>query len=298
MTAITTDQLNQPSLRFTQSESKVVGMGGTLMEKFKDNAASIVGLMQMAGAAALLLHESPLIIALGAAGIVTRGVMALYGNKSHRQHMIKSRDPSTPELGHGFVDTIRKATRPSEYPIEFAAAASLLASAVGTFFGAALETDGIDTTHGKTLIGVGIVSMLSYGYLLFGREKKSEGKQEKRQSMPFAHSESKAQGWLGDKIQTLKDQPVLASSLVTAMLTSAAVIGNAIEGNEILAISGAIFLASQIIQALFVTKKDFSIEGAREEEMARQEQARQGRSQRSFVDREMKRASVYDERTR
>jgi len=297
MTAITVDQIDHPSLRFTQSDSKVVGMGGTLLEKFKDNAASIVGLMQMAGAAVLLLHESPLIVALGAAGIVTRGVMALYGNKSHRQQMIKSRDFSAPDLGHGVVDTIRKALRPSEYPIEFAAAASLLASAVGTFFGAALETDGVDTTHGKTLIGVGIVSMLAYGYLLFGKEKKSEDKQEKGQSLPFAHSESKAQSWLGDTLQTLKDQPVFTSSLVTAMLTSATVIGNMIEGNEILAITGAIFLASHIIQALFVTKKDFSIEGAREEEMARQQQT-QGHYQRSFVEREIQRASVYDERAR
>ena len=258
MSAVTADEVGiSPSLRFAASESRVVGFGGSWMNTIRANAPRIVGMLKLAGDITVGFSGAPLLMAYSALAITGRLIMIGYGTKKNQQ---KTAQDTTPELDalaedRSFTGTLKKAAHPKAYPVEASSALSVIAETFGVAYGASIDA--------WTPILLGLVAVGSYANMLFGKEKETPATYQET-SLRFASSQSESQGWAGGIMQKFKDNPVFTSSLINSAISVGMIIGTLLEPQMSIAylVAGAIFLAANLLQAFFVSKQEFNIEGA------------------------------------
>ena len=135
MTAATIDQTPPPThMNFASSESKAVGMGGTWVDKVKDNAPRIVGGMKLAGDIGMGLIGHPLMILYSAFAITSRLIMIGFGTKTNQQDAAKAYQ-SKLSNETGTLAAVKKALHPKAYPIEASSASSSIAEVFGISYG-------------------------------------------------------------------------------------------------------------------------------------------------------------------
>lgn len=264
MTAITADSfVTVPSLRFASSASRKVGLSGSLMDMVRANAPRIVGAMKLAGFAMLAGNGDPLMIAAACFGVIGKLIMIGFGSKENQKEAAQN---ATPEVAGLASDTsiagnIKKAMHPKAYPVESSSGFSVISDVFSFAYGVSqffVEKPAI------TPFVYGAIALASDTNMLLGKEKKEAGQLAgKENSLKFSQSQSKAEGWLGDLGKTLKENPVLTSSLINICFCAVMIVGALVEGGRTtFATAMGIFLAGDLLQAFFVKKKDFSVEGA------------------------------------
>lgn len=284
----TNEDIAIPSLHFSNSTSKAVGFGGSLMEAIQENAASIVGALQLTGSSVLIVAGTPMMQLMAAVGMTGKVIMTAYGNK-YVQQRIAQQDKALARTKYsdGFTGSLAKSLHPKAYPIESSSALSIIANGLSVAYGVSQELSG---APGMTPIIVGALSMATYGNMLFGKEKDSHVDCDKQEPLLFAHSKSKALALVGKEVQMLIDNPIFTSSLAQIAITTTLVIGGIVEETPIFVASGAFYLAASLIQAAFVSKHDFSLDGtvekAKEEQLINAIKNKPGFLQREFEHRQ------------
>ena len=273
MTVIT---LNKPtSLNFANSESKAVGAGGSMINRFvKEHAPQIVGGLHLAANSAIFLTANPFAMASAVVGMTGKLIMIGYGTKENQHRMAASGKEQNGQH-HGLFGQLEKVANPKAYPIESASGMSAISSAMMIGYG--LSGGGLIPIISEVL------SLAASIFLITGEEKKEGQEKTPCGSVLFAHSNSNALAWCGKELQMLKDNPVFTSSMVNTVINLGTMIGGAVTGNPYLAVAGALFAASTITQAAYIKKSDYNIEGA--------EQAASEPAETTFVQREMARRS-------
>lgn len=249
-------------LHFAQSESKSVGVTGSLMDRLRENAPRVVGVLKAIGDIAGGMVGHPLMIAFTGFGLVGRIFMVKWGTKKHQEALAAEKAPEhIVPLGNSWSDSLQKVLKPRQYPMEAAAGMSLIAESCGAAFGAAELSQG---NPGWTPLILGILAVWSYSNILFKKEAKHDEKEKGKQEDPliFSKSESKPVGFVGRLKSMMKDNPVLISSLTNIGICAAAFVLSCIEGMKPqYLIYLAIGVGANLAQALLVRKNDYNIEG-------------------------------------
>ncbi|MEZ5690370.1 MAG: hypothetical protein R3D71_01730 [Rickettsiales bacterium] len=256
------------SLVFANGTSKTVGISGELGDKIRDNAPRISGAMKLAGDVIFGFSGEPLLMAYSAFAIIGRLIMIAYGTKEN-QEKTANQNKGNLKKDDSIAGNIKKMAHPKSYPIESSAGFSVIAETFGTLYGASLFME--DGRTGYTPLLLGLVAIISYANMLFGKEKDKKpekaNKKENEESLHFAKSQSKAQGFTGKFIQRMKDEPVFASSLMQSAVSAGMIIGGLIEAIPVYVTGGALFLAASLLMAATVTKKGFNVEGAEDKDI-------------------------------
>ena len=283
-------------LVFAASESKSVGMRGPLIERMRDNAPRIVGLMKIGMDVAVAFTGSPWLIAYSTFAIIGRLISIGYGSKAHQDKLAEEKAEGKHQkiLGHSLRENDRKILFPRKYPVESSAGLSVIAETFGVGFGITRQMERLAAAakvmemeqlgasaeaikmakdsipgSGWTAIITGLIAVWSYSNILFHKEKKkSESvsqKEEASEPLPFAKSESKTVGFTGRLRQMMKDNPVLVSSMVNVAICAAMFVGGLIEGYGMAyLVASAIGGLANLTQGLLVRKHDYNVEGAQE----------------------------------
>jgi len=254
--------MDDPQLHFAQSESKTLGMHGELMDTIRDNSPRIVGGLKLIGDVAAAATLNPLLITYAAFSIIGRIIVLAWGSKSHQQKMaaeVQSGETTIHHAQDSFLGSASKILHPRQYPIEASSGFSTVAEVFEAAFGASQFMAG---KTGYTPLIAGILSVWSYANILFGKEKKKESN-DTSESLHFAKSESKPVGFVGKIKGMLKNNPVLISSLVGISISVAMFAGALAEGLTVpYVIYTVAAVVSNVVQAMFVRKNEFNIEGA------------------------------------
>lgn len=245
-------------LRFANSESKSVGLQGNALKIIQDNAPRIVAGLKLGGDLSVGLSLNPLLMGYTAFAGLGRVLQLVYGTKDNQKKVAAEHAANKDELP---TTTIGKVLRPREYPVEAGAGLSTIAESFGVAYGV---TQFMDGGTGFTPLILGAIAMWSYANILFGVEKKNDEKSdtEKSESLVFAQSESKPLGLWGKVKNMFKDNPVLVSSLTQLGISVGMLVGGLLEGLSAYSIPAGFFIAANVIQALFVRKQEFNVEGA------------------------------------
>jgi hypothetical protein len=255
-------------LRFAQSESKAVGLsGGLMMGALRNNAPRVVGALKLGMDISAGLSGNPWLIGYALFAGVGRILLMIYGSKANQQKAAAAKREGESEEAKS---TLEKVTRPREYPVEAAAGLSVIAETLaGPGYAASRFLGG---EKGFTPLILGIIAIWSYANILFGKEKKKDDpaatpQNENKESLTFASSQSKAMGITGRVRQWMKNNPVRMSSIMQLSVGVGMLAGSLIEGGYPTAylVAACFGIVANIVQALFVTKQGFNVEGARDE---------------------------------
>jgi len=272
------------TLVFADSESKAVGMSGSFMDTIRENAPRIVGGLKLAGDLTTAFSLDPFMIGYSAFAITSRVLLMVYGTKENQRKVAQETGAREAE-----PSTLGKALHPRKYPVESSAGLAMIAELFETGYGveslvnaarefakpvADAKQKGFDLS-GLSPLSVGLVSLWVYGNILFGKEGGAqEEKQGDAQSLHFTQSESKPVGFLGRIKEMTKNNPVLVSSLVSLTMSVVMMVGGIMSKGSVTplyAVAGAFFIAANLMQAAFVRKNDFNVEGAQKEGAPRQQ---------------------------
>lgn len=268
MANVATMENTPENLSFAKSESKAVGMHGSLMDKMRDNAPRIVGLMKIGMDVAVAMTGSPWLIAYAAFAITGRMISIIYGSKHHQEKLVEEKAAGRHQklLGHSLRENDRKIFSPRKYPVEASAGLSVIAESFGVGYGIARFMAG---ATGFTPLLTGLIAVWSYGNIVFHKEKKQENAISAQQENPadnslvFSQSKSKATGIVGRTRQSMKNNPVLVSSMVNVSICAAMFLGGLIEGLPLAYLVASIVGGlANLTQGLLVRKNDYNIEGA------------------------------------
>jgi len=246
----------QPAtLPFQNSESKTVGLTGGAIGVIRENAPRIVAGLKLAMDISVASSGDPFLIAYAAFAGTGRIISLLYGSKENQRQLVEEARLHSEEA----PGTIGKVLSPRKYPVESSAGLSTIAEMFTIGFG--IEQFAVGST-GYTYVALGAIAVWSYANILFGKEKMAT-KEKPSDALRFAESESKQMGII-DRIKHFADEnPVLISSVVQFTVCLGLLVGSIMEGKPMgLRVAGAVGLVSTAIQALFVRKNEFNIEGA------------------------------------
>jgi len=270
-----------PSLHFARSESKQVGLHGSLIDKMRANSVRIVGWMKFVADMFIGFSGNPFLIGYSVFSGIGRLIMIGYGTKANQQKEAEKAAGKAPEKS-GVIDKI---LHPSKYPVEAAAGSSIIGEASAGAYGIELIRDALDPNHykGWPLFICELFAVYSYGNLLFSKEKKEEKKEDspgEKQSLVFAKSHSKQVGITGKAKQWMKEHPVIVSSIINigvgiTMMCYATGVPYFI--------GASILLLANVVQALLVKKREFNVEGALEDKKLQQQSPVQSASQQPAV---------------
>jgi hypothetical protein len=262
MTSAAMTMDNVDALTFAKSESKPVGMHGSLMDKLRDNAPRIVGALKLVADVTIGFVASPLMIAYSVFAVTGRLIMMAYGTKAHQEELAAEKAAGKIQpLENSFSGSLKKMTRPSHYPMEAAAGFSVIGETSALGYGVERFAAG---ASGFTSILLGVVAILTYANILFTKEKKKDSAlAEESESLVFEKSQSKPVGIIGRIRMAMKNNPVLVSSLIGVGISIGMLVGGIAEayGAAWLAAS-VMYIAANTLQAILVRKNDFNIDGA------------------------------------
>ncbi len=267
MSAAATATSSPDALTFVQSESKAVGVRGSLIERMRDNAPRIVGLMKIGMDVTVALSGNPWWIGYACFAITGRLISIAWGSKKHQDKLGEEKAEGKHQklLGHSLRENDRKILFPRKYPVEAAAGFSIIAESFGLGFGISQFAAG---ATGYTAVITELIALWSYGNIVFHKEKKQgEEPQENRksESLGFTNSSSKTVGVTGRLRRATKDNPVFVSSMANLLIGVLMVGGGIIEGYGIAYVAaGVLGMLANLTQALLVRKNEFNIEGAGE----------------------------------
>jgi hypothetical protein len=266
MTSATITMDAPDALTFAKNESKPLGMHGPLMDKLRDNAPRIVGGLKIIGDIVAASTLNPFLVTYAVFAITGRLIGIAYGTKANQEKLVKevAAGKHQPSQDNSLMHKMGKIFSPRQYPVESSAGFST----IGEMFGVGYGFD-----VGKiTPVVLGILAVLSYGYMAVGKEKRKNAtsedvtSEEETKPLVFAESKSKAMGFLGRVRQYMKENPVAVSSVMLIAISATAIVSGIAEGVAVGYIAAIGFgLAGSIVQMLLARKNEFNIEGAAEQ---------------------------------
>lgn len=261
------------ALRFAHSNSQTTGVqvgwadrlrDMNLQEKKweRDNAPRIISVLKFGADLALGFSGNPLLIGYTVLAGTGRLISFAYGGKSHQKKLAEEKAQGKHQdlLGDSWMDSVHKVSQPRRYPVESAAGLSTIGETLGIAYGIQQFAKG---ATGFTPIMMGLIGVWSYANIVFTKEKSKDDPAAKEpQRLFFTVSKSKITGTHGGFLDKIKSNPVLMSSLVNLGICVGMIVGGSLEGNMPYVIAGCIYFVANSMQALFVRKKEFNVEGA------------------------------------
>src|SRR5262249_44768437 len=92
------------NLEFTKSESKTVGVHGSLIDRLRENSARVVGVLKLAADITLGFSAEPLLVGYSVFAITGRLMMIAFGTKANQKKMAEKHANDTEKLEkHSFL---------------------------------------------------------------------------------------------------------------------------------------------------------------------------------------------------
>lgn len=258
------------SLTFAHSESKTVGFGGKAVQWLRNNAPRVVGGLKLAGDITVGFSLNPFLIGYSVFSGIGRVVMLVYGTKENQQKAASNGVETQEKPDDSWLANLKKGLHPKQYPVESSSLFSIVGEASALGYGI---SQFIACGAGITPMILEPIAIWSYANMLFTKEETTKEKAKtgnaegSSNSLTFAQSKSKSLGFTGRIKEMIKGNPVLVSSVVQLGLVGAMVTGALIEGLSMaLVVAGGFYVSALVVQALFVRKNEFNVEGAKDKD--------------------------------